>query len=153
MQKRYYYLFNNEGAATAKLDFSVLEHDAGKTDFLGIPIRYCSFTQSVMKVTGFRFGDFAYISDIQKYGESIFDVVQGVQTLVLSALKPETSPFHLSFDQAVAFARRAGAQETWLTHLGHFIDHDAGNALLPPDVRIAYDGLKLEFIPFIKNEV
>jgi phosphoribosyl 1,2-cyclic phosphate phosphodiesterase len=145
IQKRYYYFFLNEGAGCAKFDFSILPKDIGKIEFLGVPIHYCTFSQGGMKVTGFRFGDFAYISDIHKFDESIFAMLQGVHKLVLSSLKPETSPFHLSFDEAIAFAKRAGARETWLTHLGHFIDHDEGNALLPPEMRIAYDGLTLEF--------
>jgi phosphoribosyl 1,2-cyclic phosphate phosphodiesterase len=144
VQKRYYY-FANVNENSAKLDYTVLDGDKGKTEFLGIPISYCSYIQGSMKVTGFRVGDFAYISDIREYDESIFPVLHGVRKLVLSSLKPETSPFHLSFEEATAFASRVGAQETWITHLGHFIDHDAGNALLPPQVRLAYDGLKLEF--------
>lgn len=145
IQKRYYYFFLNEGTTCAKFDFSILPKDIGKALFLGIPVRYCSFSQGPMKVTGFRFGDFAYISDIRKFDESIFAALQGVRALVLSSLKPDTSPFHLSFDEAIAFARRVGASETWLTHLGHFIDHEEGNALLPPEIRLAYDGLTLEF--------
>lgn len=145
IQRRYYYLFTSEGTTSAKLDFSILPQERGKVEFLGLPVRYCSFSQASMKVTGFRFGDFAYISDIRNFDEPIFETLQGVRKLVLSSLKPENSPFHLSFDEARAFAKRVGASETWLTHLGHFIDHDEGNALLPPEMRIAYDGLTLEF--------
>lgn len=144
LQKRYYYFFNTDGWST-KLDFSVLDSDVGRTEFLGVPVSYCTYSQGGMKVTGFRFGDFAYISDIRKYDESIFRSLEGVQTLVLSALRPEPNPFHLSFDEAIAFAKKVGARETWITHLGHFLDHDQGEALLPPSIKIAYDGLKLEF--------
>lgn len=144
MQRRYHYLFN-EGGNSAKLEFVVLEKEAGKSEFLTVPILYCSFKQGAMKVTGFRFGELAYISDIHKYEESLFSSLQGVRKLILSSLQPEKSPVHLSFEQAVLFAKRTGAEETWLTHLGHAIDHDQGNGLLPPEVRLAYDGLKLEF--------
>ncbi len=144
IQKRYYYFFNREGLS-AKFEFCPLNGDMGKTDFLGIPLSYCTFLQSGMKVTGFRIGEFAYISDIQMYEDSIFSVLKGVRKMVLSALRPEPSPYHLSFEEAVAFSKRVGAHETWLTHLGHFLDHEAYNALLPPEVRIAYDGLKLGF--------
>ena len=143
IEKRYYYLFKQEGCA--KLEFCPLDDDFGKTDFLGIPIEYVTFLQSRMKVTGYRIGDFAYISDIQKYDDQIFAPLQGVKKLVLSALRPEPSPFHLSFAEATSFAKRVGAQETWITHLGHFLDHEAYNDLLPSQIRVAYDGLKLEF--------
>jgi len=143
LQKRYYYFFH-EGNST-KLDCQILEGDVGETQFLGVPIKYCSFSQGGMKVNGFRLGDFAYISDIQNFNDSIFDSLEGVRTLVLSSLRPEPSAFHFSFDQAVSFSKRVGANETWITHVGHFFAHDDLNALLPKEVRVAYDGLKLEF--------
>lgn len=144
IQKRYYYFFNKEGLS-AKLDFVPVDDAMGQVDFLGLRVGYCSFSQGGMKVTGFRVGDFAYISDIQKFDDTIFTALEGVSTLVLSALMPEKSSFHLSFEQAADFAKRVGASKTWITHLGHSLEHDALNALLPPNIRIAFDGLKLEF--------
>lgn len=143
LKKRYYYFF--EDGTSTKLTCVVLPQERGEITFLGVKIGYCSFAQGPMKVTGFRCGDFAYISDIQKYDDSIFSSLEGVEQLVLSALKPEESPFHLSFPEAIAFSKRACARRTWITHLGHFYDHAALEALLPPDIRVAYDGLKLEF--------
>lgn len=146
LERRYYYFFEKVGESmSTKLDCSVLRQHMGETEFLGTKIGFCSFVQGDMKVTGYRFGDFAYISDIKKYDDSIFEALKGVRKLVLSALRPEISHFHLSFDEAVAFAKKVGAEETWLTHVGHFLDHDAMNALLPPQVRVAYDGLTLDF--------
>lgn len=145
LKYRYHYLFD-EGRMSAKIDCFPIENEIGETDFLGVSIGYCSFIQGDMKVTGFRIGEFAYISDIQAYEETIFDALKGVRKLVLSALRPDPSPFHLSFEEAVAFSKRVGAHETWITHLGHALDHEAMNALLPPTIQIAYDGLKLDFL-------
>ncbi len=145
LQKRYDYLFKNKATLSAKFDFDVLEHDQGKKEFLGLPIQYCSYMQGDMLVKGYRLGDFAYISDIKDYDSSIIDFLKGVRTLVIGALKPEPSPIHLSFSEAVEIAKKTGAEKTWITHLGHTVDHEAGNALLPPEVRLAFDGLELEF--------
>lgn len=144
MQKRYHYLFK-QGGLSAQLDFYPLKEEMGEVEFLGIRIGYCSFYQTSMKVTGFRIGDFAYISDVQKYDDSIFQLLQGVKKLVLSALKPEASPFHLSFEEAIQFSRKAQAEETYITHVSHFVDHESMNALLPPNMQVGYDGLTLEF--------
>ncbi len=148
LKKRYYYLFEPKKphtALSAQFEFQILKDDMGMVEFCGIPIGYCSFFQGDMRVTGFRVGDFAYISDIRKYDASIFSFLKGVRTMVLSALMPERSQFHLSFDEAVQFAKEAGVRHTWLTHLNHAVEHEAGNALLPSDVRLGYDGLELEF--------
>ncbi len=144
IRKRYYYFFNEAGLS-AKLDFIPFEGDIGELEFLGVQVGFCSFSQSTMKVSGFRIGEFAYISDIQKYDSSIFGALRGVRKLVLSALRAEPNPFHLSFEEAIAFSKHVGAEETWLTHVGHFLNHEAMDALLPPDVRMGYDGLKVEF--------
>jgi len=147
LKKRYYYLFqpkNLNSALSAQFEFHILPKDNGTISFAGLEIGYCSFFQGNMKVTGFRIGDFAYISDIRKFDDSIFPPLQGIRQLVLSALMPDPTPFHLSFQEAVEFAKKTGAKKTWLTHLGHFLDHEAANALLPPEVRLGYDGLELE---------
>lgn len=143
IQKRYDYIFSSSKSNIAQFDFQILEGDVGKTEFLQIPIRFCSFSQSGMKVTGFRIQDFAYICDIHAFDDSIFSHLSGVQTLILSALRPEPSPFHLSFDQAIDFAKRVGAKRTFLTHLNHSVEYEEGNALLPPEVRLGYDGLEI----------
>lgn len=144
MKTRYAYFFD-EQKSTAKFDFFPLEQEQGSSYFVGVDVRYCHFTQNGMKVTGFRVGDFAYISDVKEYDDSVFSFLKGIKTLVLSALKPEPSAFHLCFDEAKAFAKKSGAEKTWLTHLSHSRDHEGYNKLLPPEIRVAYDGLELEF--------
>jgi phosphoribosyl 1,2-cyclic phosphate phosphodiesterase len=52
---------------------------------------------------------------------------------------------HLSLEEAVLFASRVGAKQTWLMHISHLVDHEEGNRLLPVGVSLAYDGLELEF--------
>ena len=143
LQRRYYYLFNQK--LSAKLDIVLLEKDVGKVEFLGHRFGYCTFSQGGMKVTGFRLGEFAYISDIKDFDDSIYSSLAGVQVLVVSALQPGSSPFHLSFQEATLFAKRVGAAATWITHAGHFLDHEDLNALLPSHIKMAYDGLTLEF--------
>ena len=144
LQRRYYYFFDVKGQS-AKLDCIPLDGQRGEVEFLGLKIGFCSYFQSVMKVTGFRIGEFAYISDIHKMDDAIIQSLRGVRKLVVSALGVEDSPFHFSFRQAVDFAENVGAEETWLTHAGHFLDHDAIDALLPVNVRMGYDGLRWEF--------
>lgn len=148
LKKRYYYLFQPVGEVptlSAQLELQILEEEAGETLFCGLRIGYLSYFQGTMKVNGFRIGDFAYVSDIREYEEGVFASLKGIETLVISALRAESSQLHLSFEEAIAFARRVGAKKTWLTHLGHFYDHDEINAQLPSDVRVGYDGLQLEF--------
>lgn len=148
IQTRYAYIFGDPDhpeKLISRISLQVLPGDRGETSFLGLKVSYFTYEQAKMKVTGFRLGNFAYVSDIRTYPESIFDDLKGVQVLVISALRFEPSPFHLGIDEAVDFSRRMGASSTWLTHIAHELDHEATNAYLPPNVRMAYDGLEIYF--------
>lgn len=148
IKQRYYYMFDKQKAEktlTASLEFQILKGSKGKLEFCGIPVRFVTFEQGGMKVNGFCFGDLAYLSDIHRYDDSIFEELRGIKTLVISALRFTPSYMHLSVDEAVDFSLRIKAQQTWLTHISHDLDHDKTNAYLPSNVRMAYDGLEVEF--------
>lgn len=147
LKRRYDYLFREkswEMSLAAQLDFCALEEERGETSFLGIPIRYMSFEQGGMQVFGFRFGNFAYLSDIRNYPETIFEDLQGVETLVISALREKPSLMHLSFAEAIQFAERVGAQKVFFTHIGHDAEHEEIQSQMPSGMQLAYDGLTLK---------
>jgi phosphoribosyl 1,2-cyclic phosphate phosphodiesterase len=96
-----------------------------------------------MKICGFRFGGTAYLTDVSSIPESSFALLEGLDHMVLSALRHKPHPSHATLDQAVAWARRIGARHTWLTHIAHELGHEETNRLLPEEIRLAYDGLEL----------
>lgn len=145
---RFYYMFREHmhgSNFTARLDWNVLERDRGTVLFQDVPIRYVSYSQGGMGVNGFRFGDFAYISDIYEYPESIFEDLEGIKTLVVGALRHSESFVHFTVEQAVNFSNRVGAEKVWLTHISHDLDHDETNRQLPRHIRMGYDGLEIAF--------
>jgi phosphoribosyl 1,2-cyclic phosphate phosphodiesterase len=151
---RYPYIFREKSTActlVSRLDFQILEHTDGETCFQGVRIRYISYEQLGMQVNGFRIGNFAYVSDIRHYSDTIFPVLDGVETLVLSALRHTQSMAHFNIEEAIQFANRVGAKQTWLTHIAHDLEHEETNACLPHNIRMAYDGLELNFIGEINN--
>jgi phosphoribosyl 1,2-cyclic phosphate phosphodiesterase len=99
-----------------------------------------------MPILGYRFGRFAYITDMKTIEDSQVALLEGIDTLVVNALrfdKPHHS--HQLVDDAVAFARRIGATRTLLTHMCHDIGlHEKVNTQLPKGVELAYDGQVLE---------
>lgn len=147
LKKRYHYLFKEKSwgmSLTAQLTFQVLEEKRGEISFLGLPIRYLSYEQGGMEVTGYRFGKFAYISDIREYPETVFKDLQGVEILVLSALRHTLSPMHLNVEEAIAFANKIGPKRVYFTHIAHDIEHAAASKQLPSGIQFAYDGLEIE---------
>lgn len=145
---RYHYLFRPIGEITtvsAQLEFQMLEEDFGDVEFEGVKMQNLTFFQSNMKVTGFRVGDFSYVTDIREYSDEVFVILKGVKKLVLSALRHRPSPVHLSIEEGIEFARKVGAEKTWFTHIAHDLDHEETNRALPPDIRLGADGLEIEF--------
>jgi phosphoribosyl 1,2-cyclic phosphate phosphodiesterase len=74
----------------------------------------------------------------------VIEQILGIPVLIIDALRHEPHPTHLSLGQALDVSKAARARKTYLTHIGHDLGHAATEKILPPDVRIAYDGLHLE---------
>ena len=99
-----------------------------------------------LPILGFRFGTFAYITDMKYIEDDQMPLLEGVETLCVNALrfdKPHHS--HQLVDDAIAFARRVGAKRTLLTHMCHDVGlHEEVNKILPEGIELAFDGQVLE---------
>jgi phosphoribosyl 1,2-cyclic phosphate phosphodiesterase len=107
-------------------------------DFLRIPVMH-----GQQAIDGFRFGNAAYLTDVSVIPESSFALLAGVELLVIGALRHAPHPSHATVEQALAWARRIGARQTWFTHIAHDLGHRETNAQLPADAQLAYDGLSV----------
>ncbi len=113
----------------------------GDIDILPIEVMH-----GKMPILGYRFGKFAYITDMKTIADDQLARLEGVETLVVNALRfdnPHHS--HQLVDDAVGLARRVGASRTLLTHMCHDIGlHDEVNRKLPDGVELAFDGQRIE---------
>jgi len=94
-----------------------------------------------LPISGFRIGAFAYLTDASAISDRSFERLQGVDTLILSALRLEAHPSHFRFDESIEAARRIGARKTYFVHMTHSILHERDNANLPEGIELGYDGL------------
>ena len=100
-----------------------------------------------MPILGFRIGGLTYITDMKSMDDDMFELIRGTETLVVNAMHTKEHPTHQNVRQAVLFAEKVGAKETYFIHMSHRAGmHAVMNAKIPPHVQFAYDGLILENI-------
>ena len=92
------------------------------------------------EVLGFRFGNVAYCTDTNRLTDHAWRHLEGLDVLILDALRPSPHPTHFSVEEAVEVAKRLQPKQTFLTHVGHELDFATTNAWLPSGVQLAYDG-------------
>ncbi|WP_345955353.1 MBL fold metallo-hydrolase [Mucilaginibacter sp. PAMB04168] len=98
-----------------------------------------------LPVLGFRIADFTYITDAKTITEKETEKIYGSKTLVVNALQKEAHISHFTLDEAIAFAQKIGAETTYFTHISHRLGKYADvSRELPENIKLAYDGLKLE---------
>jgi phosphoribosyl 1,2-cyclic phosphate phosphodiesterase len=107
-------------------------------EFVRVPVQH-----GQIEISGFRFGRAAYLTDVSDIPEASFKLLEGLDHLVVSALRHKPHPSHATVEQAIAWARRIGAGKTWFTHIGHDLGHEKTNKELPVGMQLAYDGQSL----------
>jgi phosphoribosyl 1,2-cyclic phosphate phosphodiesterase len=120
-----------------------LEPLAPRTEVHGVEFIRVPVMHGEMEIAGFRFGNAAYLTDVSSIPEESFALLEGLEVLVVSALRHKPHPSHATVDQAVGWARRIGARQTFFTHIAHELGHEATNRSLPAGMALAYDGLEL----------
>lgn len=137
------YVFDDspEGGGKPKLDLHAVREPF---DLLGERVVPVPVMHGDMEVFGYRVGRFACVTDVSFIPEESFALLDGIDLLVLSALRYTPHPTHFSVTEAIAAARRIGARRTLFTHIAHDIDHARLEAELPAGIEIGHDGLVVE---------
>ena len=98
-----------------------------------------------LPILGYRIGKLGYITDMLTMPDESFEQLQGVDVLVMNALRVAPHNTHQSLSEALEAVKRIGAKETWFIHMSHHIGLQADvEKLLPPHVHFAFDGLEIE---------
>ena len=109
-----------------------------------IPIQGWHHKEKVLSVLGFRFGNIAYITDMNLVEESEFEKLRGLDAVTVNCVKRTKHFSHFSLDEALAFFERVGAKESYITHISHLLPaYEEFEKELPPHVHLAYDGLTI----------
>jgi phosphoribosyl 1,2-cyclic phosphate phosphodiesterase len=136
---------NNYSYLLSDFSWNLLECPSGQVLFQGLKLEYFSYYQGKTKVLGLRVDNLAYVTDIKEYGDDLLQKLQGIEILIVGAVRPQKSSRNFSLEDALGFAEKIGPKKTYLTHMAHEIDYDLIQGNLPSDVHLAYDGLSFSF--------
>jgi phosphoribosyl 1,2-cyclic phosphate phosphodiesterase len=117
----------------------------GPVELFGAVFEPVTVIHGESKIYGFRFGPAAYLTDHSEIPETSFSKLQGLDILFLDALRHKPHPTHSTVDNSLRIVERLQPGRAFFTHICHDLPHEATNASLPPNVRLSYDGMKLEF--------
>ena len=117
-------------------------------ELLGIPFIPVPLLHGEIEVLGFRFGRAAYLTDFSRIPDSSMALLQGLDVLVLDALRDIPHPMHQTVEQALAIIQQLKPRRAWFTHIAHDLPHAETNERLVrmgfPHVQLAYDGLEFD---------
>lgn len=115
----------------------------GGVKFIPIPL-----VHGDLQVLGYRFGGAAYLTDFSALPESSMALLQGLDDLIIDALRDIPHPMHQTVAQALALVQKLGPRRAWFTHIAHDLSHAETNQRLRdagfPNVQLAYDGLQFD---------
>lgn len=98
-----------------------------------------------LPVTGFRVGDFSYLTDVNKIEGSELDKMKGSKIIIISALRKEKHHSHFSLQESLDVLTYLKPTKGFLTHISHQMGlHDEVQKQLPKNIFLAYDGLTIE---------
>jgi phosphoribosyl 1,2-cyclic phosphate phosphodiesterase len=106
--------------------------------FQRVPVLHGDIT-----VAGYRFGNAAYLTDINVIPEASLPLLENVDVLIIDALRWNHHPSHNNVAQALNWIHRIQPHRAFFTHIAHELEHARTEATLPAHVRLAYDGLRI----------
>jgi len=120
----------------------------GPFEVMGVRFIPVPLVHGEMEVLGFRFGRAAYLTDFSRLPEASAALLEGLDDLILDALRDVPHPMHMTVEQSLALIDKLKPKRAWFTHIAHELGHAATNERLRkagyPQVQLAYDGLTFE---------
>ena len=142
------YTFRTEDRypTSARVQIHRLPTDPGaEFELFGADFQRVPIIHGRQEITGYRFGKAAYLTDMSDIPPHSLALLQDLDILILDSLRHEPHFSHSHLAKSIGFVEQLKPRRAFFTHISHDLDHIATDAVLPPHIRLAYDGLQLEF--------
>jgi phosphoribosyl 1,2-cyclic phosphate phosphodiesterase len=139
---RYIFEDNYKYGGIAKVEMKTLE---GPLELFGARFEPIPIMHGDAEIVGYRFGSAAYLTDFSEIPASSLPKLHNLDILFLDALRHKPHPTHSTVNNSLKIVEQLKPKRTFFTHICHDLPHEETNAALPSNVRLSYDGLKLNF--------
>ncbi|HSE47773.1 MAG TPA: MBL fold metallo-hydrolase [Terriglobales bacterium] len=144
LRRIFAYVFDEQNAYPSKAQVD-LHHFNGEFQLFGVDFRPVEVMHGDEPIHGFRFGSAAYLTDFSDIPAASRQQLRGLDVLFLDALRHTPHPTHSTVENSLKLVEELAPKRAFFTHISHDLPHAETNASLPPHVRLAHDGLRLEF--------
>jgi phosphoribosyl 1,2-cyclic phosphate phosphodiesterase len=144
LRRSFHYIFDppaEPGGGVPRIELRPIDGPFAVGDLDVQPI---ALLHGARPILGFRFGAFAYLTDCNAIPDASWPLLEGLDLLVVDALRHRAHPTHFTVAQALEVVERLAPRQTYLTHICHDLPHEATNRSLPKGVELAYDGLTFD---------
>lgn len=148
IERIFEYTFRKENRypTSARVEMRRIDCAPGASfDLFGACFQRIPVTHGQQQITGYRFGNAAYLTDMSDIPAESVPLLQNLDVLILDALRRDPHSSHSHLEKSISFVEQLKPRRAFFTHMSHDLDHAATEAALPPHIRLAYDGLKINF--------
>jgi len=143
LRRIFSYVFDNVDRNTFIPQIDTHDHAGQPFDLFGLKVQPIPLLHGAQPIYGYRIGAFAYLTDHSSIPEPSMELLQGLDVLFLDALRYRQHPTHSTVETALCNIARLQPKRAYFTHICHDLPHGATEAALPPNIRLAYDGLRV----------
>lgn len=145
LKERFQYIFATENRYAGAPTVVVNEITNKPFPLKNINIVPIEVLHGTLKIFGYRFRDFAYITDAKNITSKEKEKLQNLKVVVINALRIGEHPTHFSLQEALDFIQEIKPEQAYLTHISHRLGFHAEVAkILPDNTSLAFDGLSIE---------
>ncbi len=143
IRRCFHYVFAADGAQSAvpRLEPHIL--DGSPFEVCGIGFRPIRLAHGSGMSYGYRFGAAAYLTDHSDIPDESLAQLDSLDVLFLDALRHRPHPTHSTVERSVRYVEQLRPRRAFFTHICHDLPHARTEATLPPNIRLAYDGLEI----------
>lgn len=144
IERMFAYVFDPESTYSTRPQVT-LHRLNGTLELFGAKFQPLKVLHGDSEITAYRFGTAAYLTDFSSIPDSTMEALHGLDLLFLDALRRRPHPTHSSLDESLKVVEKLAPRRAFFVHMSHDLGHEETNASLPAHIRLAHDGLKLEF--------